>query len=290
MLVRFFTDLRAGGVPVTLPEFLGLLEALEARRRGAVARGVLLPRAHGAGEGRAAFRPLRPGVRRALRGRGEAVREARRPSCPPNGCKQLTERLLSEEEKRRVEALGGWDKLLETLRQRLREQQGRHEGGNKWIGTAGTSPFGNQGFNPEGVRIGPGGLAPSARGQGLGGARLSQSRRRRRARHAQSQDGAAAPAPFRARRRAPKSSTSTAPSTPRRAMPGLLDLKLRARAAQRGEAAVAARRGRLDGSARARSAKSCSRRRAPSSSTSNISTSTISRTNACGRTTAAGSA
>ena len=53
-----------------------------------------------------------------------------------------------------MEALGGWDKLLETLRQRLREQQERHEGGNKWIGTAGTSPFGNQGFNPEGVRMG----------------------------------------------------------------------------------------------------------------------------------------
>ena len=61
---------------------------------------------------------------------------------------------MSEEEKRRIESLGGWDKLLETLRERLREQRGRHEGGNKWIGTAGTSPFGNQGFNPEGVRMG----------------------------------------------------------------------------------------------------------------------------------------
>src|SRR4029450_6920970 len=73
---------------------------------------------------------------------------------PPEWLKQPTERLLSEEEKKRLEAevkaLGGWDKLLETLRQRLREQQGRHEGGNKWIGTAGTSPFGNRGFNPEG--------------------------------------------------------------------------------------------------------------------------------------------
>ena len=62
--------------------------------------------------------------------------------------------MFSEEEKRRIEALGGWDKLLETLRQRLREQQERHEGGNKWIGTGGTSPFGANGFNPQGIRIG----------------------------------------------------------------------------------------------------------------------------------------
>ncbi len=73
---------------------------------------------------------------------------------PADWLKQLTERLLTDEEKRRVASLGGWDKLLEALRQRLREQQGRHEGGSKWIGTAGTSPFGNQGYNPEGVRMG----------------------------------------------------------------------------------------------------------------------------------------
>jgi uncharacterized protein with von Willebrand factor type A (vWA) domain len=61
---------------------------------------------------------------------------------------------LSEEEKKLIEALGGWEKLMQTLRQRLEEQKGRHQGGNKWIGTAGTSPFGAQGYNPEGVRIG----------------------------------------------------------------------------------------------------------------------------------------
>src|SRR5213076_2422615 len=61
---------------------------------------------------------------------------------------------LTEEEKQLVEALGGWDKLMEMLRQRLEEQQGRHQGGSKWIGTGGTSPFGNAGYNPEGVRIG----------------------------------------------------------------------------------------------------------------------------------------
>ena len=61
---------------------------------------------------------------------------------------------LSDEEKALVEALGGWDKLMETLKKRLEEQQGRHQGGSKWIGTAGTSPFGAYGYNPEGIRIG----------------------------------------------------------------------------------------------------------------------------------------
>jgi uncharacterized protein len=61
---------------------------------------------------------------------------------------------LSEEEKKQIEALGGWEKLMETLKKRLEEQKGRHQGGNKWIGTGGTSPFGAYGYNPEGVRIG----------------------------------------------------------------------------------------------------------------------------------------
>jgi hypothetical protein len=66
----------------------------------------------------------------------------------------MAERNLTEAEKAEIEALGGWDKLMETLQKRLEEQQGRHQGGNKWIGTAGTSPFGAYGYNPEGVRIG----------------------------------------------------------------------------------------------------------------------------------------
>jgi len=66
----------------------------------------------------------------------------------------MAEKHLTDEEKREIEAMGGFDKLMETLQERLREQQGRHQGGNKWIGTAGTSPFGAYGYNPEGVRIG----------------------------------------------------------------------------------------------------------------------------------------
>src|SRR5207302_2104158 len=73
---------------------------------------------------------------------------------PAEWLRKLAEKHLTEEEKRQIEAMGGLDKLLETLRRRLREQKGRHQGGNKWIGSAGTSPFGAYGYNPEGVRIG----------------------------------------------------------------------------------------------------------------------------------------
>jgi uncharacterized protein len=73
---------------------------------------------------------------------------------PEEWLRKLAEKLLTEEEKAKIEALGGFEKLMETLRQRLAEQKGRHQGGSKWIGTAGTSPFGAYGYNPEGVRIG----------------------------------------------------------------------------------------------------------------------------------------
>ncbi len=73
---------------------------------------------------------------------------------PEEWLRKLAERFLTEEEKKLVEALGGWEKLMENLRRRLAEQKARHQGGSKWIGTAGTSPFGAHGYNPEGVRIG----------------------------------------------------------------------------------------------------------------------------------------
>src|SRR6201986_1400710 len=73
---------------------------------------------------------------------------------PEEWLRKLTEKFLTEEEKKLIEALGGWDKLMETLKKRLEEQKGRHQGGNKWIGTGGTSPFGAYGYNPEGIRIG----------------------------------------------------------------------------------------------------------------------------------------
>jgi len=154
VLVRFFTDLRAGGVPVTLPEFLSLLEGLEARLAALspedfyyLARLALVKDERHFDRFDRVFAEHFAGA--------EKVFERITAELPPEWLQQLAERLFSEEEKRQVASLGGWHQLLETLRQRLREQQGRHEGGNKWIGTAGTSPFGNRGFNPEGVRIGP---------------------------------------------------------------------------------------------------------------------------------------
>ena len=153
MLIRFFTDLRAGGVPVTLPEFLSLLEALQARLANLspedfyhLARLALVKDERHFDRFDRVFAEHFAGAEKLFE---KLVEEL-----PPEWLRQLTERLLGEEEKRKVESLGGWDRLLETLRQRLREQQSRHEGGNRWIGTAGVSPFGNQGFNPEGVALG----------------------------------------------------------------------------------------------------------------------------------------
>jgi uncharacterized protein with von Willebrand factor type A (vWA) domain len=156
MLIRFFTDLRAGGVPVTLPEFLSLLAVLDTRLAALspeefyyLARMALVKDERHFDRFDRVFAQHFEGAQQLF--------EKIMAELPPEWLKQLTERLLSDEEKQRVESLGGWEKLLETLRQRLRDQKGRHEGGNKWIGTAGTSSFGNQGFNPEGVRIGQAG-------------------------------------------------------------------------------------------------------------------------------------
>ena len=153
MLVRFFTDLRAGGVPVTIPEFLSLLEALAARIVASspeefyyLSRMALVKDERHFDRFDRVFAEFFQGAEQAFE---KIVAEL-----PSDWLKAVTERLLTDEEKKTIESLGGWDKLLETLRQRLEEQRGRHEGGNKWIGTAGTSPFGNNGFNPEGVRIG----------------------------------------------------------------------------------------------------------------------------------------
>jgi len=153
VLIRFFTDLRAGGVPVTLPEFLSLLEALEARVAALSAEEFYYLARMAMVKDERHFDRFDRVFAEHFEG-AQKLFDKLTAQLPPEWLQQLTEKLLTEEEKRRVEALGGWDKLLETLRQRLRDQQGRHEGGNKWIGTAGTSPFGNQGFNPEGVRMG----------------------------------------------------------------------------------------------------------------------------------------
>lgn len=156
MLVRFFGELRTAGVPVTLPEFLSLLEALQARVAWLstedfyfLARVCLVKDERHYDRFDRVFAAHFKGIEKAF--------EAISASVPDEWLRALAERVLSEEEKAQVEALGGWQKLMETLRERLAEQRERHEGGSKWIGTGGTSPFGAQGYNPEGVRIGQGG-------------------------------------------------------------------------------------------------------------------------------------
>jgi len=153
VLVRFFTDLRAGGVPATIPEFLSLLDGLNARVAGTSPEGFYYLARMALVKDERHFDRFDRVFAEHFEG-AERIFERIVAELPADWLQALSERLLSEEEKQRIEALGGWDKLLDTLRQRLQEQQGRHEGGNRWIGTAGTSPFGNGGFNPEGVRIG----------------------------------------------------------------------------------------------------------------------------------------
>ncbi len=153
MLVRFFFLLREQGVPATIPEYLSLLEALKAGLGCASAEGFyFLARTCLVKDERhydrfdRAFAAHFKGV--------EDVFEVLARELPADWLARLAERALSDEEKAQVAAMGGWQALMETLQQRLREQQGRHQGGNKWIGTAGLSPYGAYGYNPEGVRIG----------------------------------------------------------------------------------------------------------------------------------------
>ncbi len=154
MLVRFFTDLRASGIPVTLPEFLTLLAGIEARLAELSAEEFYYLARLSLVKDERHFDRFDRVFAEHFAG-AEKLFEKLVAELPAEWLQKLSERLMSEEEKRKVESLGGWDKLLQTLRERLQEQRSRHEGGGKWIGTGGTSPFGHGGFNPEGVRFGP---------------------------------------------------------------------------------------------------------------------------------------
>jgi uncharacterized protein with von Willebrand factor type A (vWA) domain len=156
MFVRFFEHLRSGGVPVSLREYLAFLDAL---KTGLVTYDVegfyYLARAAMVKDERNIDRFDRA-FARAFEGLEDVTLDQVLDAVdlPADWLKRLAEKHLTAEEKAQIEALGGFEKLMETLRERLREQQGRHQGGSKWIGTAGTSPFGAYGYNPEGVRIG----------------------------------------------------------------------------------------------------------------------------------------
>ncbi len=156
MFLPFFENLRNAGVPVSLREYLTFLEAMRANLVTYDIEGFYyLARAAMVKDERMidrfdrAFAASFDGLEDIS---AEDVLNA--VDLPAEWLEKLAEKHLSEEEKAEIEALGGFDKLMETLKERLREQQGRHQGGNKWIGTAGTSPFGAYGYNPEGVRIG----------------------------------------------------------------------------------------------------------------------------------------
>ena len=156
MFIPFFLELKAARVPVSLREYLSLLEGME---KGLVtydvegfyylARTALVKDERHIDRFDRVFGHVFKGVE-AVTG-PEGVEE--RP-IPEEWLRKLAEKHLTDEEKKLVEALGGFEKLMETLKKRLEEQKGRHQGGSKWIGTGGTSPFGAYGYNPEGVRIG----------------------------------------------------------------------------------------------------------------------------------------
>jgi hypothetical protein len=152
MLIDFFLKLKSAKVPVTTKEYLMLIEGMQ---QGVVDSSIdnfyyfsrtclVKDEAHFDKFDRV-FGEYFKGV--------EAIMGVEA-DIPLEWLRKIAELKLSPEEKAKIEALGGWEKLMETLRKRLEEQKGRHQGGSKWIGTAGTSPFGAYGYNPEGIRIG----------------------------------------------------------------------------------------------------------------------------------------
>jgi uncharacterized protein with von Willebrand factor type A (vWA) domain len=153
VLIDFLFELKKAGLPVSLREFLTLIEGLQRH----VAWGSMDDFYYFA---RTALVKDESNLDRFDRVFGAYFKGVMsqpadlRTAIPDEWLRRQAEKLLTDEEKKLIESLGGWDKLMETLRQRLEEQKGRHQGGSKWVGTAGTSPFGAYGYNPEGVRIG----------------------------------------------------------------------------------------------------------------------------------------
>ena len=154
MFLQFFNELREAKVPVTLREYLSLMEAMD---KEVIDRDVedfyYLARAALVKDERNIdkFDRVFGHVFKGLDSLADAVDVQ---DLPEEWLRKMSEKFLTQEEMDEIEAMGGFEKLMETLKERLEEQKKRHEGGNKWIGTGGTSPFGADGYNPEGVRIG----------------------------------------------------------------------------------------------------------------------------------------
>ena len=153
MFETFFAELRSAKVPVTLKEYLTLLEAVGANVVGNrvedfyyLARATLVKDERNLDRFDQIFAHVFKGL--------ELLPDAIEAEIPEEWLRRVSTLHLSEEDKKRIEELGGWDKIMEELKKRLAEQKERHQGGNKWIGTGGTSPYGAYGYNPAGIRIG----------------------------------------------------------------------------------------------------------------------------------------
>ena len=153
MFFNFLEELRSAGISASLKEHLALLEALQAdviernpEEFYYLARTVLVKDEALLDRFDQVFNKVFKGLMSEF---GNAQGEV-----PEEWLKAIAEKFLSPEEMEAIKSLGSWDEIMETLKKRLEEQQKRHEGGSKWVGTGGTSPYGNNGYNPEGVRIG----------------------------------------------------------------------------------------------------------------------------------------
>jgi len=155
MFFNLLMGLKKAGLPVSVGEYLGLIGAVRAGVASTsmedfyyLARASLVKDERYLDRFDVVFGEVFKGIE------SEGADESIFANIPEEWLKALTQLTLSDEDRAKIEAMGGWDKLMETLRKRLEEQKGKHQGGSKWIGTGGTSPFGANGYNPEGVRIG----------------------------------------------------------------------------------------------------------------------------------------
>ena len=153
MFEMFFTELRSAKIPVTLKEYLTLLEAVGAGIAGNrvedfyyLARAALVKDERNLDRFDQVFGHVFKGL--------ELTAETLKTDIPEEWLRRVATLYLSEEDEKKIAELGGWDAIMEELKKRLAEQKERHQGGNKWIGTGGTSPYGAYGYNPAGIRIG----------------------------------------------------------------------------------------------------------------------------------------
>ena len=218
MLLNLFNEMRAAKVPVSVRELLDLINALKQRVTFAdmdefyyLSRAILVKDEKHFDKFDRAFGAYFNGL--------EKLDDHLQALIPEDWLRKEFERSLTDEERAAIQSLGGLDKLIEEFKKRLEEQKERHAGGNKWIGTGGTSPFGSGGFNPEGIRVGDAGSAKAKRSKsGISASTRTSTIRSNWARAtSRSPCGACVNSPVRVRR---KNWTSTAPSTTPLAMPG----------------------------------------------------------------------